>query len=469
MITRLKDPKGLVSEAERISLEEKISECLGKMARSTDKGGNPFFFTLAATKYHYLEDNIGIKGWETAATDGVIYIWHPNFLRKLDSNKVRVVQMHESMHVICRHCDRFEGKNPKLWRLATDYYVNYNIEKEYIDSKKIIVNKNPNGEAHEHPLWNGELGTPISLNELKERIKSNHENPDQIIDEKKAKEKRCCADISLVGKSADDIYNELYEQYKKYPPPVCDDPNCDHDHSDDWEEGIDGLDEHLPTKLTKREIQRQLMHAAETAKRMRGNIPSDVVEELKHLQEPQLTWQDLCHRALARCKEKNGRLNNWTRFRKRGLSLGVYIPTKMEFNGKILVLLDTSGSMSADDYTYGVSQLKALDGHSSCWVVPTDATPHWDHAVEVKNANDLKNVKIVGRGGTVFDEFFRDYNSKMKRHGPFDLIIVITDGGFGSVDLALKPKCEVVWVATNSYDIKPPFGFTAPLRQARKD
>lgn len=465
-MNRLQDPRNLVSGAKLKELQDKLSECLARMARSTEKKGNPFFFSLAATKYHYLEnaEGLGVKNWATAATDGISYFWCPEFLDKLDVNQIKIVQIHESMHVICRHVDRFEGKKIHLWRLATDFFVNASIEND-LKNHGVYITKNNN----EHPIWNGELGKPISLQELLDRMKKYHEDPKSfILNEKVNKnEKRCCADITLVGLSADDIYNKLYEQFKKYPPPPG---NGYGEYSD--EDGspsdIEGFDEHIKIKLSKKEVLKQLLNAAESAKRMRGTIPSEIEEELKQLQEPELSWEDFCMQSLQKVKEKNGKLNDWTSFRRRSLSIGMYTPKKIQYNGKILVLLDTSGSVSDSDIVYLVSQLKVLEGHSGCWVVPVDAVPHWEGAVEVKKADDLKKVKIIGRGGTIFDEFFRDYQKKMGDKGPFDLIIVCTDGGYGTINKNLAPKCDVVWVHCNNY--KPasiPFGNMAPLRKVR--
>lgn len=455
---RLQDPDNLVSPAELEILNDKLSTVLGRMARSSAKGGNPFFFSLAATKYHILKGSLpSVKDWRTAATDGNVYYWHPEFLGNLEVSQIRAVQIHESMHVICRHVDRFEGKNVHLWRLATDFYVNAAIEKEYKDSGKLTAQT----KDDKHPIWHGYLGKPATLEEVKQKIKEYHENPDKVVNNKNKDERRCCADPSLVGRSADDIYRELLEQTKKYPPPEGEG------------EGLArlgdcfGSDEHIPLKSSKKEILKQLLQAAETARRMRGTIPNEIMEELKHLEEPQLTWQDICRQSLQRLKERNGRLNDWTRFRRRALSLGLYIPSKVEFNGRILAMVDTSGSMSNDDLIYAISQLKVIDGHTTAVVVPNDASPKWEHAIEVKRANDLTKFKAAGRGGTDFVEFFKDYRTKLSKFGKFDLIVVLTDGYFGSIPLEYKPPCDTVWVITNNQKPQIPFGYLAPLRNQR--
>ncbi len=477
MSIRLKDPKGLLGDKlEEIS--NKIDRSLGQMARSNAMGGNPFYYALLATKNHIVistldgkpEDLSDETRWQTAATDGIDYFWHPNFITNINQNNIRTVLIHEGLHVVCRHPERCEGRLPRLWNLAIDYFVNASIER---DSK--IQSWDPKS-GKDHPIWNGSIGKPMSIQMLKERWKEQHQRALQKEKDKKEgkeearpvtgtesfkdenKDLYCCADVVAVGeRSADEIYKELYEFIQKECPEQAS-PDCDCT-------GDPSFDGHMKLKVSRKEMLRQLLNAAESARRMKGSVPSDILEELKELEQPSLTWQDLCRQSLRRTKQSKGNINDWTRFRKRALSQGFYTPSKVKYDGKVLVLLDTSGSMSDDDIAYGVSQLAVLDKHATGWVVPVDADPKWDKAVEIRKVADLKKIKICGRGGTYFETFFRDYQSKMSGKGPFDLIICITDGWFGEIPKELKPPCDTVFVIVNDQKIDPPFGFCAPLRK----
>jgi predicted metal-dependent peptidase len=125
-------------------------------------------------------------------------------------------------------------------------------------------------------------------------------------------------------------------------------------------------------------------------------------------------------------------------------------------------MLDTSGSMSDDDIVYGVSQLQVLGDDMDCLLVCCDAQVYWEDATHAKGVGDLKRTKVVGRGGTVFDDFFRDFPKRVGKD--FDVVICITDGFFGEIPMEYKPPMDVVFVITNDHEISPSFGRVAPLR-----
>jgi predicted metal-dependent peptidase len=190
---------------------------------------------------------------------------------------------------------------------------------------------------------------------------------------------------------------------------------------------------------------------------------------LGELKKPTLKFTDIVRSALLRKVQDAGVNNDWRRLRRRYLSTNPrqYLPRRYMHQPKWLAMLDTSGSMSDDDMAYGISQLQVLGNNTEGYVIPCDATPHWKGVHKVENADDLKRTKVVGRGGTVFDEFFRDFPKHLGTN--FDLIIVLTDGDCGTVPLSLRPKgIDVVWVLTrNNKDFRPEFGRVAPLRNDR--
>ncbi len=225
--------------------------------------------------------------------------------------------------------------------------------------------------------------------------------------------------------------------------------------------GGESLDEHERNELSKSGLLEEVMKAAEAARALNnGTMPAGIEDMLKELQAPKLTWQDLVKHAIQTKRQENGMKNDWTRYKRREFSYGMYRPKKKDDKVTWMCLLDTSGSMSDEDIAYGVSQLKSLDGRSNGYVVPVDADVYWDKMTEVRSMSDLPNINVVGRGGTVFDDFFNNYEQNTREN--IDLIIVITDG---FVNPQCKvPNCDVVWVITNNYEPNLPFGRVAPLR-----
>jgi predicted metal-dependent peptidase len=138
---------------------------------------------------------------------------------------------------------------------------------------------------------------------------------------------------------------------------------------------------------------------------------------------------------------------------------GVMTPKRRNYVATFGCLLDTSGSMSNEDMAFGVSQLQSLDEKNEGTIVFADAEIYWDEAVKIKkcNAEELRKLKPVGRGGTMFGEFFDQYEKKI---GECDFLIVITDGYLsdGDVSCMRNPLVEVIWLLTANSSFTPPFG-----------
>lgn len=474
----LLDPKNLVSERKLEFLDKKLSMAKSILARFPKDGGMPFVYAFTATKQHYLSDDfpsrksptpedkeaVTDKLAGTASTNGKRYNWFPDFLEALSIQELIYVMVHETYHIIMQHCNgtRCFGRNPLIWNLAVDYVVNYSIESDFR-----IGNEKENNqfirdceEAYtnpekQHPIWNGNFGKPYILKDLLKDIKESLQHKDDPNYKKEEEHKRVTyVDFSLYGRSPESIYDEIMNVIKE---------NGGGGDLNDLLGKLNifnGMDSHETSEVDKYKLFEEILSASTTCKKMRGLTPGCIEAELKRLENPKLKWEDIARQSMQTIRQEKGSKNDWSRLRRRAMALDMYRPKKKDQFIRWLCMLDTSGSMSDEDICYGVSQLKVLDSRSEGIVVPCDAQVYWDKQVKIKNINDLPKIKVVGRGGTVFDEFFNDYKKHIRE--PIDLIIVITDGG---VFLNCKPPgVDTVFVITN--DHMPNFGFgrVAPLR-----
>ena len=485
-IARLQDPDRVAKSPRQLQeLQEKISNCMTKLYRQPMNGGNPFLFALAGPKPHFLAREITGVPIMTAATDGKRYFWNPEFLESLDENAVSTVMSHESYHILFYHCDgsRSLGKQPRLWNLAVDYVVNSVIEHDHVKS----------GRNKKYQLWQGPLGNPVTLADYKKYLHGQIDLPQH----------GCFADSTLYSRSPESIYDELLQAEMTSPrrcketqngcgamsidpktgksvfenekPKAGDPPPKD---GEPWgpnscpkcgappNYGPGGLDSHLPSGMSKEEVMGEMMRAAEQAENMRGTVPAEVEAALNELKKPTLRPRDIIKHAFQRKAIDVGSKNDWKRFNRRGLAMepAVYIPKKHDHFPKWIVLLDTSGSMSDEDIANGLKEMQAVP-NSEGYVVPCDAVPYWDQATKVRDTSDLKRTKVVGRGGTVFDQFFRELPQKMGRD--FDIVVIISDGDCGHISAALRPPCDVLWVITNKREFHPSFGRVVQLNPAR--
>jgi predicted metal-dependent peptidase len=226
------------------------------------------------------------------------------------------------------------------------------------------------------------------------------------------------------------------------------------------------LDDHMDTEESEEKLAKRISDAMEAAKKMAGHIPAALEDELGKLTAPKVTWQDIIRTRLLKARAGNGR-NDWTRFKTRPMFTGLLVPKRKNYYAHFGCLLDTSGSMSKDDMAFGLSQLASLDERSEGTIVPADATIYWDKATKIKKANfeEISKVKIYGRGGTKYAEFFTDFE---KNIGDCDFLIVITDGYLLDTDVAemKHPGKDVIWLITSGSSFNPPFGRAFDLRSS---
>jgi len=229
--------------------------------------------------------------------------------------------------------------------------------------------------------------------------------------------------------------------------------------------GLGGtVDDHMDSEESEEKLAKRISEAMEAAKKMAGYVPAALEDELGKLTAPKITWQDIIRTRLLKARAGNGR-NDWTRFKTRPMFSGLMVPKRKNYYAHFGCLLDTSGSMSKDDMAFGLSQLQSLDERSEGTIVPADATIYWEEATKIKKAvaEEITKVKIVGRGGTKYAEFFSDYE---KHLGHCDFLIVITDGFLLDTDIAemKHPGVDVIWLITSGSLFNPPFGRAFDLR-----
>jgi len=219
------------------------------------------------------------------------------------------------------------------------------------------------------------------------------------------------------------------------------------------------LDDHIDTEETEEALGKRMSDAIEAAKRMAGYVPGSLEDELGKLTAAKITWQDIIRSRILKARAGNGR-NDWTRFRSRAMFCGLLIPKRKNYTADFICLLDTSGSMSKEDMSFGISQLSALDERSEGTIVCGDAKIYWEDATKIRKANaeELSKIKVKGRGGTMYASFFTDYEKEL---GPADFLILVTDGFLMDTDIAemKDPGIDTYWIITSDNEkFKPPFG-----------
>lgn len=69
------------------------------------------------------------KQCDTMETDGSFIHWSPDFVDSLPWNVVQGCLVHEILHVVLKHPLRMDGRDHKIWNIATDYAINLIVTK----------------------------------------------------------------------------------------------------------------------------------------------------------------------------------------------------------------------------------------------------------------------------------------------------------------------------------------------------
>jgi predicted metal-dependent peptidase len=171
-------------------------------------------------------------------------------------------------------------------------------------------------------------------------------------------------------------------------------------------------------------------HAAERAaasgRGTQGGFWNELIDTYK---EPKLDPRRLLRKkitaSLSSLQSGSGRFTFRRPARRPGLG-GVLTPTNCRTMPRILVIIDTSGSMSTDEMKLGVglvsSCLARLNLRDGIDVIAGDTYAAWEDKVF-----DPRRVQLVGRGGTDMSRIIQDAADK-KAHERPQLIICVTDG-----------------------------------------
>lgn len=327
----------------------------------------------------------------TAATDGLNETYNRDWLSKLDVEEVMFVVLHEGFHKMFRHLFVWRNlwdDNPQLANIACDVVINT----QYLHGKPGI--KFVEGGVH----------IPEYADAMKWNAKS-------IFDDLKKKG---------TGQGAG------------------------HD-SHDWEAARE------LTPAEAKELEKQIDAAIRQAS-LAGDMLNGMPRGIKEMLVPEVDWKSLLAEFVkTQCTGDDKQ--TWRRPHKTYLAHDLYLPTPYSDTvGKIMVAIDTSGSIGDEALSYFIGHIQHLcdtinpDGVDIVWwgsgVVGVDS-------FGCGNLNNLASaVKPIGGGGTD-PSCIPAWMKKEQRE--YVCAVVVTDGEFGN-DVG-QWNIPVLWLVVNNGDI----------------
>lgn len=384
-------------------------------------------FVLKYNYWGYLFSRIRRKPMENFPSvmgvgpekDGTLTLYYkPSLLEKTTDKEILKVVEHEGMHVLNKHIPRYlrilanetveQRKNIKteVWNVAADCCVNTQANIR----DPIIIDGKP---------WKPCLPGEYDLEE---------------------------------GKVTEYYFYELLKtaKVKKIPGNMA-----FNDHGE-WRKGASGVaDLSALSRKVDQHVQNIIKESVKSFNKDRGNIPAHIAQLIEGaLAPPKAPYYQII-RKLIRGSRFSKFMRSPTKInRKRTyvftLKDSKCVPQISPFPGKtrdltfdIVVLIDTSGSMSADDIMEGLSGVKNIiekDRHCYTTVLEVDAAVEKEY--EVKRVRDIQ-FNIKGRGGTTL----RPGLERAKQLG-CDVCLAFTDGYTEDIN-GIPRKClpkKLIWV-----------------------
>jgi predicted metal-dependent peptidase len=361
----------------------------------------------------------------TAYTNGRDVTYGRAFVDGLNDKELAFVVLHEAMHKAYRHLLVWRGlaqENMRLANMAMDYVINLQLM-DYNKPDVIEFPKDKDGN---------EVG---------------------LIDE------------AYRGMDTKQVFDILKQQCQKPKRGGEGDQNgtpegqgdgkseCLDDHG--WDEAKDMTD--AEKDKLKTEIDQALREGAILAGRMKGKVSREI-DELLH---PKVDWKEAL-REFIKSTMMGRDKSTWRKPNRRFLAQGIIMPTAYSDKvGKLLVGIDTSGSIQGPLLTQFLSEVKSI-----CDEVAPEAVDllYWDSHVAKHERyegaqldNLVESTKPAGGGGTE-PGCVPDYMRKNRMEAQAS--IMLTDGHFygggcGDWHGVVSP---VLWCVIGNRDFSPTVG-----------
>lgn len=397
-----------ITTAERREIEDKlITARVGLLLRHA-------FFGNLATRLRVVECE-NDPYFKTCATDGRCFYYNPQFIKELKPKEVEFALCHEVLHNAFEHMFRREGRDFKIWNIACDYAINQIL----VDDK---IGKSPSN------------------------IKIFQDN-------------------KYRNKSAEEIYNEIFEKYDAMQLDALGellDQHLDPSDGDGDGESADGNGSgsskrskysHEELRKIRDEIKEAMISAAQQVGA--GNVPAGVRRMITELTEPKINWRELLKQQIQSTIRND---YTWMRPSRKGWHTGAILPG-MNFDQTIdiCVTIDMSGSISNKQARDFLSEIKGImdsfkDFNLKLWTFDTEVYNPVD--ITADNIHDFETYEPKGGGGTDFDvnwTFMKENNIVPKK------FIMFTDGyPWGS--WGDEEYCDTIFIIHGPQSITPPWG-----------
>jgi len=385
----------------------------------------------------------------TAYTDGVNKKYSASFLKDLTDPERRALVLHENLHVALKHLTHGKSmflEDKKLANVAADFVVNdiiMNITDTVSSSSREPLLTLPKGGVYDAKFSNWSMRQVYDYLRKKQKER----------EKQKPQEGKPCDDGES-GSGGDQEQEQGGKPSDKYLDGDTDfRGSAGEGDEHDFEKLVEGLSQEEAKELSE-SIDRALREGGILAGRLGANVP----RQIQDLLTPKINWRDEL-RDFVTSSIKGKDEYTWRKLNRRSLANDFITPSvENETIGRIIVAIDTSGSIGSDQITEFATELSSI-----CETCEPDEVVvlWWDTQVHGKQVIDagkygaLREIlKPMGGGGTrvgCVSEYINEQQLSA------DCVMVFTDG-YVEGDPVWSISSPTLWLVTQSNYFEPPVG-----------
>lgn len=380
----------------------------------------------------------------TAYTDGVNKRYSLKFMETLTDPERRALILHENLHVALKHllhgASMFK-EDRKLANVAADFVVNdviMNIKDQLSSNSNEPLLTLPLGGVYDEKFSNWSMRQVYDYLRKKkeERQKDKPNNADG----------EPCKD-GTPTKGDGEKPDKYYDGDTDFDGALGD--NDEHD----FEKMLEGLSQEEAKEISE-SIERALREGGILAGRLGAKIP----RQIQDLLTPKVNWRDEL-RDFVTSSIKGKDEFTWRKLNRRSIANDLISPSvENETIGRIIVAIDTSGSIGSDQITEFATELASIcetcepDEIVVLW---WDTQVHGEQVIDSGKYSALKDIlKPMGGGGTRVS-CVSEYIQKEQLSA--DCVMVFTDGYVES-NPVWSISSPTLWLVTMSNHFEPPVG-----------
>ena len=394
----------------------------------------------------------------SAGTDGKVVLYNPKFVNGLTDKEMIFLFIHEICHVAFEHISRSEGKDKRIWNIATDSVINallkrdglqmidgavdipeaVNYDAEEMYNKLLKEQQSSQDNQEEQSSQDNQEGQNSQDNQDKQSSQGSQEQQGSQGNEEQQAD---------VGHDTHSLWEKAIEERKKERE------NKKTRKSNEKKDDIEQLTEEFVQKGEKeifkqnkiekrkqlqelsRELAKQSSHEAGTGIQRQGKKLDDI-----GIATPLIDWRKFLRQAVKFDEEwtrKNARMRNgYFRHRVEEIS----IP-------ETEILLDTSGSVSETLLRNFLRECKNILANSKVKVGCFNTEFHG--FTELRRVEDIDNMEFPIGGGTDFNAAVEAFSRRVPNK------IIFTDGEASMPEKTVK---NVIWVVFGNEKINPKGG-----------